>query len=108
MRIIFAKHEDSIKEYVFEVGEGMYISKGDLLQVDTMHGEMIAIATTGIIEGDGAKDVAMKQGGYLPLKKVITYVDQNMINHIKGKAKNEMIDHINKMHYSDAHSLPFD
>lgn len=83
MNIIFAKHSGS-KEYVFSVPDNMAhrIKKGDILLVDTMRGDSIAIATTGVISGAGAIDIAKRSGAYQPLKRVITYANEAMQNWI--------------------------
>jgi len=96
MRIIFARHDGDVREYVFEIGKDQDISKGDLLLVDTKYGRKIAIATTGVIEGSGAKEVAMKQGAYFPLRKVITYANWEMVHNIREAARTELISKITR------------
>lgn len=79
MNIIFARH-GTAAEYAFSVPDSMAkrIKQGDILWVDTMYGEQVAVATTGVISGDGAKDIALRHGAYEPLKSVISYANAEM------------------------------
>lgn len=80
MNIIFGKHDGCNKDFIWEVPDNMtlHISKGDLLLVDTHRGADIATATTNVISGVGATDVAEMNGAYFPLKGVISFVNQKM------------------------------
>lgn len=84
MNIIFAKHDDKGKEFCFELTDEQvkYVKKGNLLLVKTCRGNVAATATTDVISGSGAKDVADKSGAYFPLKKVISFIDDNLKEYI--------------------------
>ncbi len=84
MKIIYAKHPNCCKEFIFEVPKHLNPKKNDLLYVETMCGNTIATATTETIETDSGETIAQKQGAYLPLKKVITYANEYMIRCIKN------------------------
>lgn len=96
MNIVFAKHDNCDKEFCFEVPDGMAISKGDILLVDTMHGKTLATATTGVISGEGAGDVALKAGAYFPLKKVLSSMGAQLRIYIEEKVKEEIIEGIRR------------
>ena len=68
--VVFAKHDNSSKEYLFAVPWYLEVHKGDVLLVETMYGNAIATATTEMFEGRDIDEVATKFGAYLPLKKV--------------------------------------
>ena len=82
MGVIFAKHLDSDKEYLFLTRQGQDIKTGNYLWVDTIRGRAVAIATSGVIEGDISKLLEIT-GAYAPLKPVITYANTDMINAIR-------------------------
>ena len=88
MNIIFARHDDDARQFAFEVSRDQvpYIKKGDILLVDTMLGQTKATATTGVISGEGAVDISLKNGAYLPLKKVITFVPSLLMDAILSNA----------------------
>lgn len=96
MNIIFAKHDGCHDEYCFKVPDNLatHISKGDILLVNTRRGIDIATASTNIVSGDGAVDVAIKNGAYLPLKTVISFANAKMIDCITRKNYNEIISKI--------------
>lgn len=79
MNIIFAKH-DNEKECCFEVMKQhiRYIRKGDFLLVEINGNTEVVKATTNVISGLGAKDIAEKSGAYFPLRRVISFVDDNI------------------------------
>lgn len=105
MNIVFAKHDNCDKEFCFEAPEGMTVNKGDILLVDTMHGNTVATATTGIISGEGAKDIALKAGAYFPLKKVLSCTGMQVRRYIEEKVREEIIENIRRsLNNSD---LPF-
>lgn len=72
MNIVFVKHYSG-KDFAFRVPNELvpHIKKGDTVVVETMRGVTTGICQTGVISGDGALDVALAQGAYLPLKPVI-------------------------------------
>lgn len=94
MNIIFAKHDCCEKDFCFEVPSEMvkYISKGDILFVDTVRGHDIATAVSGVISGDGAIDIALKSGAYEPIKKVISFVNKQMGQYIANRTSNQIIE----------------
>lgn len=85
MRIIFAKHNDSPKEYIFEVPENLQPEKGDVLYVRTVRGNTVAEATSNTIHLQDYEEVVEKFGAYLPLQKVRTYANREMIAYIESE-----------------------
>lgn len=72
MNIVFVKHGTS-REFAFRVPDEMatYIKKDQGVLCDTIRGLDYGTTTTGVINGDGALDIAIKNGAYLPLKSII-------------------------------------
>jgi hypothetical protein len=85
------------------------IKNGDLLLVETSQGVTIATATTGILSGDGIQEFAQRNGAYMPLKNVISFANQEVIQYIENRIKNKIF----KILYSDSYTsiynikLPF-
>lgn len=75
LNVVFVKHGGS-KEYCFEVPNDLvpYIKSGTTVLVNTKRGLDVGEATTGVISGPGARDVAKKNGAYFPLAKVISFL----------------------------------
>ena len=89
---VFAKHENSSKEYLFAVPNDLYnIKKGDVLLVDTKNGEEIAIATSTIIEGENLDEIALKFGAYLPLKEVKAVLNQRLREYVERKERESIL-----------------
>ncbi len=78
MNIVFVKH-DTAAEFAFKVPDEMaeYIHKGQTVFVKTMRGLCEATTTTNVISGDGAIDIAMKNGAYQPLKPVVGFIPES-------------------------------
>lgn len=87
MNIIFARHDGCQKDFCWQVPDNLkdYISKGDILHVETMRGLDIATAATGVISGDGARDIAESKGAYFPLKSVVSFVNKDLEKYILHK-----------------------
>lgn len=103
---VFAKHENSNKEYLFAVPNDLYnIKKGDILLVDTIKGEEIAIATSTIIEGENLDEIALKFGAYLPLKKVKSVLNQRLKEYVERKERDHILLKIKE--YFENPDLPF-
>lgn len=103
---VFAKHENSNKEYLFAVPNDLYnIKKGDILLVDTIKGEEIAIATSTIIEGENLDEIALKFGTYLPLKKVKSVLNQRLKEYVERKEREHILLKIKE--YFENPDLPF-
>ena len=86
MNIVFAKHGMIGPAYCFEVPDQMvkHIKVGTELYVDTMQGASMATATTGVVTGDGAEDVARQNGAYFPLKQVLSFLNKDMIRYVEN------------------------
>lgn len=103
---VFAKHENSTKEYLFAVPNDLYnIKKGDILLVDTIKGEEIAIATSTIIEGENLDEIALKFGAYLPLKKVKSVLNQRLKEYVERKEREHILLKIKE--FFENSDLPF-
>lgn len=105
MKIVFAKHDIDSKEYIFEVPDGMNIKKGDILFVDTMRGQQIAVATTDMQSGEYTEHMLSKLGAYLPLKKVLAYANKEIQDYIFNNTINGIISTIE--HEKQDSYLPF-
>lgn len=103
---VFAKHENSSKEYLFAVPNDLYnINKGDILLVDTKKGEEIAIATSTIIEGENLDEIALKFGAYLPLKKVKAVLNQRLKEYVERNERERILLQIKELFIN--FELPF-
>lgn len=103
---VFAKHENSSKEYLFAVPNDLYnINKGDILLVDTKKGEEIAIATSAIIEGENLDEIALKFGAYLPLKKVKAVLNQRLKEYVERNERERILLQIKELFIN--FELPF-
>lgn len=73
MNIVLVKHNNNPKEFAFYVPEELlpYVKKGSGVLCKTTHGLTYGTATTGVISGDGACDVALAHGAYIPLKPIV-------------------------------------
>jgi hypothetical protein len=110
MDIIFGKHDGCDKEFVWEVSYNLadYIHKDDVLLVETTRGLAIATATTDVVSGDGAKDIAERNKAYLPLKKVITFANSKLRDYISKQACDRVIKAIKNIKDDiDINQLPF-
>ena len=94
--VVFAKHDSCSQEFLFAVPWYMEVRKGDVLLVDTMHGKVIATATTEMFEGRDIDEVATKCGAYLPLKEVKAVAGQELQSYIKNKIFAEYRKSLNK------------
>lgn len=103
--IIFAKHPNLNKEYVFAVPYYMDVRKGNTLLVETSKGAQVAIATSDIIECENADEIAVRYGAYLPLKPVINCVNDQLVNFIKSQAKLEIKKAVDEAFLKD--EMPF-
>lgn len=97
MKIVFAKHFNSEKEYLFETT--IPILRGDLLEVETVNGNSIARATTGSIsiDGDGGFDICERLGATkFPLKQVVGRISPKLFYHISDKVEDILNNSNNK------------
>ena len=81
--IVFAKHDECEKEFLFEVTERMEVKSGDILLVETMHGKQIARSTGDMSTGDYPDDILLRLGAYLPLKRVLAVAGRDIQEYIK-------------------------
>lgn len=107
MNIVFVRHGAS-KEYCFEVPSELvpYIVRGMMVLVETQRGLDIGTTTTGVISGDGARDVADNKGAYFPLKSVVSFLD----NRFRDVIKNEIVSVLHTTYckpYPTSTNLPF-
>ena len=83
MRVIFVKHLNNDKEFLFSIPDhicDIKIQKGDLVIVQTYRGLAMAIVTSEIEYI--SENVAKRLGAYLPLKNVIAKVDTDFLKFI--------------------------
>lgn len=78
MTIIFVKHADSNKLYLFEVPNGFSVKKGSKLLVDTCRGaQYVTAACDSFSAPQNCIESIVKEGGaYFPLKKVVGEVSE--------------------------------
>ena len=76
--IVFAKHKDTEREFMFEVPKHIKnISVNDKLAVDTKFGLSYAIATSEILTASEA--ICTRLGAYLPLKQVVCVITSALV-----------------------------
>lgn len=86
MNIVLVKHNQfSPKRYCFFVPDKFVyvIHKDDKVLCDTSYGTEYGIATTGVISGEGAMDIAKLNGATFPLKEICGVVKIINMNQIK-------------------------
>jgi hypothetical protein len=90
VNVIFARHTNSNKDYLFEVDSHQinpaYLRAGDYLFVDTCAGKTYATASTSVIavnESD-LSSLCKICGAYLPLRKCTERASQDFVNRIFG------------------------
>lgn len=73
MNIVFVKHPASARTFCFAVPDNFvpFVRKGVEVLCDTKSGIQVGTAQTGVIFGDGAKDLAQQNGATFPLKNVV-------------------------------------
>ena len=89
-RLIFAKHDDCPKEFIFSVPPNIAVHKGDILLVDTAQGPAVAKATSEPFICNDVNGLAVKLGAYLPLKHVIQAAGPAIQRYIIKQARNEL------------------
>jgi hypothetical protein len=89
VNVIFAKHQDSKKFYLFEVDSRQinpaYIKSGDTLFVNTCKGMAVVTAVTNVVsiyETD-LENFCKMCGAYLPLKKCAEKVSREFMEYIQ-------------------------
>jgi myo-inositol-hexaphosphate 3-phosphohydrolase len=82
MKIVMVKHTDDGKEFAFYVPSELapFIRKGQGVLCSTRHGLAYGTTTTGIIRGDGAKDVAVAHGAYFPMRPIVAFEHEELAN----------------------------
>lgn len=96
MNIVLVKHNNNPKEFAFYVPEELlpYVKKGSGVLCKTTHGLAYGTATTGVISGDGARDVALAHGAYIPLKPIVGIDHPALAEgpNISGAVKKQILD----------------
>lgn len=88
--LIFAKHEESDKTYLFCVEPMADIEDEQKIMVDTCRGDQIAYAVGNsfVVDERGAESIIKAVGAYWPLKNVIGLIKPEVIR----KEKFESLD----------------
>lgn len=75
MNIVLVKHNDQPKQFAFYVPDELisFVKKDQGVLCQTMRGLAYGTTTTGVITGDGAKDIAIANGAYIPLKPIVAF-----------------------------------
>ena len=75
MNIVLVKHNDHPKQFAFYVPDELipFVKKDQGVLCQTMRGLAYGTTTTGVITGDGAKDIAIANGAYIPLKPIVAF-----------------------------------
>lgn len=97
-RLVFAKHDDCPKDFLFSVPPNIALHKGDILLVDTAQGPAIAKATSEPFICNDINGLAVKLGAYLPLKNVIQAAGPAIQRYIIKQARTEIV---NTVEYLD-------
>ena len=96
MNIVLVKHNNNPKEFAFYVPEELlpYVKKGSGVLCKTTHGLAYGTATTGVISGDGARDVALAHGAHIPLKPIVGIDHPALAEgpNISGAVKKQILD----------------
>ena len=88
MKVVFAKHPASPKEFLFMVPDDMKSpERDDVMLVDTMYGETIAVASSDVIEIDRVDELVNRCGAYLPLKKVLAVCSKALRDYIERELR---------------------
>lgn len=79
--LVFARHENSTKPFLFCVEPITDIRDGTKLYVQTIHGdsEATAIGNSFVVDGRALDAVVKATGAYLPLKRVIGAVQYELV-----------------------------
>ena len=88
--LVFAKHDNCSQEFLFSVPWYLEVRKGDVLLVDTIHGEAVATATSELFEGRDIDEVAVRFGAYLPLKRVKAVAGKKIREYIRVQIYDEI------------------
>lgn len=99
MRLIFAKHDGKEKEFIFRIPDGAVANKGDMLWVETMRGNDIAIASSDVFIAD--EDVAVRYGAYLPIKSALGIISKEFYSAVAKRVLNKCM-----LEYTE-NDLPF-
>lgn len=102
IRVVMASHPNCKKIFMFEVPDWMSVHRGDILIVETMRGNEIAVCSSDPIYID-INDVELF-GAYLPLKKIIQCAGKQMQDYINSRCKDKIKSDIDNCLNS---SLPF-
>jgi hypothetical protein len=75
--LVFAKHKDNDKAFLFEASPYLPIKSGDFIEVETSKGiaEAECIGDAFFIENKGVQGLIQATGAYLPLKRVTAKVE---------------------------------
>lgn len=88
MKVVFAKHPESPKEFLFMVPDEMKSpERDDVMWVDTMYGETIATASSDVIEIDHVEELVKRCGAYLPMKRVLAVCSKALRDYIEKELR---------------------
>ena len=87
-KVILVKHPGCDKNFMFCVPKDMVVGKGDVVLVDTIRGESIAVCQTNPFEIHSLDACAF--GAYYPLKNVIQCAGYTIRNYICEKCKRDI------------------
>jgi hypothetical protein len=76
--LVFVKHENSSKQYLFEVPEDVQLYKGEKVFCETVWGQSFGVCDTDsvLVEPEIAKFIISGCGAYEPIKPVIGYAEE--------------------------------
>lgn len=82
MNIIMVRHNNQPKEFAFYVPDELvpHIKRGQGVLCQTMRGLAYGKTTTGVISGDGARDVAIAHGAYFPMRPIVSFEHTELAN----------------------------
>lgn len=89
-RLVYAKHDGCLKDFLFSVPPNIILHKGDVLLVDTVMGPTVAVATSEPFVSADINGLATKLGAYLPLKHVLQAAGSDIQSYITRRARNDI------------------
>ena len=89
-KVVFVKHENSEKRYLFCAPESQSLKRGDVVVCRTANGDEKGVCATGSFFVSGIDEIVRAVGAYLPLKKVVGKVVKETTSKIIDFSDNDL------------------